>query len=405
MNDDQEEQEDVFDFYLQRDKLCDWQKESEESRGHATRGSRSTSPRHVPQSENREPSRATGNRARAAKPQRPVLSVHALGQFEFCPRAGIYAAEHPEPQDADEPLPSLGYLPNFDLEQIEERLQEELTRLVWWTIAELMIFWGLWVAFDAQRRIVWYALLIGFCCCAGSLVSSATLLVRLLYRRTAARNARDFQPEICVVAVTAVNWWAILKSGFEPMVFDRPLQHPTLPLDGNPWRVLVQGSLRIPVIRSGSRRLGPRPGEVFRKHRLRLAAYAELLEATQHVQTPFGLVFPADSHLGLAVPLPASERVNLSQRFERAVRWLRDSQSAHSDPRLPEDRNRCSGCELGYPRPIARKEIEEARRAHRPLLVLENADQKTYHCHCGDRFGGLPPHRKTLEMRLRATPD
>ncbi len=195
------------------------------------------------------------------------------------------------------------------------------------------------------------------------------------------------------------------KSGFEPMVFDRPLQHPTLPLDGNPWRVLVQGSLRIPVIRSGSRRLGPRPGEVFRKHRLRLAAYAELLEATQHVQTPFGLVFPADSHLGLAVPLPASERVNLSQRFERAVRWLRDSQSAHSEPRLPEDRNRCSGCELGYPRPIARKEIEEARRAHRPLLVLENADQKTYHCHCGDRFGGLPPHRKTLEMRLRATPD
>ena len=57
---------------------------------------------------------------------RQLLSVHALGQYVFCPRSAILAAERGDEQDVNEPLPRLTYLPNFDRARIEELLKKKL---------------------------------------------------------------------------------------------------------------------------------------------------------------------------------------------------------------------------------------------------------------------------------------
>ena len=61
---------------------------------------------------------------------RTLLSVHALGQYVFCVRSAILAAERGDERDIDEPPPRLTFLPNFDLERIEEMLSANLRQLV-----------------------------------------------------------------------------------------------------------------------------------------------------------------------------------------------------------------------------------------------------------------------------------
>jgi len=47
----------------------------------------------------------------------------------------------------------------------------------------------------------------------------------------------------------SINWWGLIKAGFESIEMRGPLRDPTLKLVGKPWRVLQFGSRRIPVIR------------------------------------------------------------------------------------------------------------------------------------------------------------
>ncbi|MCA9151681.1 MAG: hypothetical protein KDA92_20395 [Planctomycetales bacterium] len=353
------------------------------------------SPRDTSQSKSKSESTTTKRRGRR-------LSVHAFGQFEFCARAGIYAHEQPNEQDVDEPLPRLGYLPNFDVEKIEERLRAELNLVGVLLLACGALIFGFHLG--ANRYAVYRVILsLGFASAVGLLVVSCYRVLRLLARRTAARWMPEVDLRQLGVRVTAVSWWSLLRAGCEPMVFLRPLLHPTLPLEGNPWRVLVWGSWRIPVIRTGGRRLGPTRDTVYKKHELRLAAYAEMLEATPHVEVPFGLVFTADSHRGLCVPLTLDVRERLARRFERAMVLIDSSQIQQCDPRLPDDRTRCANCELGKPQPISDEEIKLARRNGRRLLVLADVPGAKFHCECGDRFDSIPPHQETLARRLRAS--
>jgi hypothetical protein len=199
-----------------------------------------------------------------------------------------------------------------------------------------------------------------------------------------------------------VNWWSMLKAGFEPIDYERPFQHPELPLEGSPWRVLQRDSRRIPVIKSGVRELGPKPGELYAKHQVRLVAYALLLESASHIEVPYGLVFPADSPHGLAFPITQELRercINLLSEFERK---LAVSQHQNVQPGLPKNHNRCLGCDYGEPKPTTLKEVENADKAGKHLIVLQHSSGDLFRCECADRFGSAPPHRLTVKKNLRA---
>ncbi len=331
------------------------------------------------------------------------ISVHVLGQFAFCNRAGIYSAENGDEADLDEPQPQWAYVPNFDLERIEEQLAKLLQQL-WMLVGLVTLFSvGMVGGVMLQDRRIFYPALVGVIVCFLSLVSTGRMVLILAWRRAAARRAPVVEPSLTLDHIEPVNWWSLLKAGFEPVAYQRQFRHPQLPLEGSPWRVLERGSLRIPVIKSGGSKLGDAKHTLYPKHEIRLAAYAILLEATEHVQVPYGLIFGADSHRGLAVPITPASRQRVVDELERASDKIVRSQSGDSDPRPPADRQRCATCRLGEPVPLSEAEIRSARKAGTRLLVLKDSSDRKFHCACGDRFGSAPPHRRIAELGLTAT--
>lgn len=335
--------------------------------------------------------------------QRDLISVHALGQFTFCNRAGVYAAEHGEESDPEEFEPRLDFLPNFDLERIEEQLSKMLQAL-WGLLILTLVFAAAMVGGVAvHSRRVFYPALAGCLVCLVCLPRNVRANWILIRRRSAARRARASEPEPTFQRIEPVNWWSMLKAGFEPVSYRRQMRHPVLPLEGNPWRVLERASLRIPVILSGGRRLGDAKHSIYPKHALRLAAYAVLLEATEHVHVPYGVIFPANSHLGLAVPLEDALRDRVATEVRRARDLLSRSQAGESDPRPPHERQHCTSCPHGVPQPISDSEIVRSRQLGERLLILEDRHDRRFHCPCGDRFGSAPPHVRIIELGLRAS--
>jgi hypothetical protein len=330
---------------------------------------------------------------------RQLLSVHALGQFEYCPRSAILAAELGDETDIAEPPPRLDYLPNFDVERIEEWLSKCIRRLQ----LGLLLTGGLLLPMIAglvqANRLLFYPFFVLFLVCLMWLMQLACTTLQLAARRRAALRAEVQEPEPWIEGITEVNWWSMLKAGFEAVYYQQPFRHPELPLEGRPWRVLERGSLRIPVVRSGSTRLGDRKHHVFPKHQVRLAAYALLVE-TGHVEVPYGLIFPADSVDGLAVPITRSLKENVSRRLDEFLQVLRQSQNGKCEPSPPRDRRRCEKCRHGEPQPVREGEVDRARKAGTTLLVLRQANGRRHHCLCGDRFGSAPPHGKSIQLGL-----
>lgn len=343
-----------------------------------------------------EPSQGPRSRVRR------LHSVHALGQYVFCVRSAILAAEKGDERDIDEPPPRLTFLPNFDRERIEEMLSLCLKRFALACVLVLGLIGSMTLSAIEQKTLQFsvaaVALFLGLLWSAHLM----TCIVQLTLRRMAAIRAEGRGPEPSFEGTQPVNWWSMLKVGFEPIRYQRQFQHPELPLEGSPWRVLQKGSKRIPVIRTGGDRLGPAKGTLYPKHEVRLVAYALLLEADGNLEVPYGLVFPADSPRGLAFAITDDLRnrvVRLLQDFERK---LDESQQGNNQPGLPDNRNRCANCDYGKPELTTAREVTSARKAGEQMVVLQNRSDAIYHCDCGDRFGSAPPHRDAVRKGLRA---
>lgn len=332
---------------------------------------------------------------------RRLFSVHALGQYVFCPRSGILAAENGDQRDEDDELPRLTYLPNFDRQRIEEAISGKLTQLAFFVLYGVCLVVLMKMGLADRNRWVFYpsaVVLLGL-----GFWSLGTLfdLLELVLRRQAAIRAEAREPEPDIREIVRVNWWSLLKAGLEPIEYQQPFQHPELPLEGCPWRVLQRGSRRIPVIRSGAWKLGDRKGELYVKHQVRLVAYALLLEATGHIEVPYGVVFSVHSPHGLAFPITAELR-------QRTVDLLRDfqqqivaSQQHQSHPEMPPNRNRCTNCDYGKPSATTTEDVQRDLRAGKQLVVLQHHQGDLYRCECGDRFGSAPPHGMTVKKNLR----
>ena len=333
---------------------------------------------------------------------RNMLSVHALGQYLFCRRSAILAAERGDERDIDEPLPRLTFLPNFELERIEESLSLKLKQAVLAAVLIVALTASMivssrdqtWERFYLAAGMLFLALL--------WIVDLLTAIVQLAVRRHAAMHAEAREPEASFPGTQPVNWWSMLNAGFEPITYQRPFQHPELPLEGCPWRVLHKDSLRIPVIRTGGDRLGNGKGQLFPKHELRLVAYALLLEADGHHTVPYGLVFPVDSPRGIAFSITENHRKQAVQLLVDFERQLNDSQQRNVQPSLPENRNRCANCDYGKPVVTSVREINTVRKAGEQVVVLQSRSDQIFRCDCGDRFGSAPPHRDSVRRGLRA---
>lgn len=333
---------------------------------------------------------------------RSLLSVHALGQYVFCPRSAILAAERGDERDIDEPLPRLTFLPSFDLARIEEALSLKLKQFA---LAVLLVVALTISMIVSSRDEIWSQ----FYLAAGTLflgllwaANLLTAIVTLAVRRFVALHAEASEPLESLQGTQPINWWSMLNAGFEPITYQRPFQHPELPLEGCPWRVLHKDSLRIPVIRTGGDRLGNGKDQLFPKNEVRLVAYALLLEADGHLKVPYGLVFPSDSPHGLAFAITDNHRRQAVQLLSDFEKQLNDSQQRNVQPSLPENRNRCANCDYGKPIVTSIREVNSLRKAGEHVVVLQSHSEQIFRCDCGDRFGSAPPHRDSVRMGLRA---
>lgn len=333
---------------------------------------------------------------------RNMLSVHALGQYVFCPRSAILAAERGDERDIDEPLPRLTFLPSFDLERIEEVLSLKFNHLVLAVGLIAVSTWVLVVSVHDEGPQRYYVaagfLFLGLWWAADLL----TAIVQLAVRRFEAVYNQPRAPDESFQGTLPVNWWSILKAGFEPITYQRPFQHPDLPLEGRPWRVLHKDSLRIPVIRTPGDRMGEGKNQLFPKHEVRLVAYALLLEADGHHRVPYGLIFPAHSPHGIAFSITDNHRHRVIQLLADFERQLTESQQRDVNPGLPQNRKRCAKCDYGTPQKTSIREIGSQRNAGQQIVVLQGRSDQLFHCDCADRFGSAPPHRDSVRMGLRA---
>ena len=331
-----------------------------------------------------------------------VVSVHALGQYLYCKRSAILAAEIGDQSENDE-LPRLTYLPNFDLERIEEVLSKTLR---WFGLALSISVCLIGLAVFAvveQKRLLFVGSVFANMFSASWALMLMPQLVLLACRRRSAMRAESREPAPDVDGIQAVNWWSMLNTGFEPVRYDDRFVHPDLPLEGCPWRVLERGNQKIPVIRSGANEIGFSEGDLYPKHQIRLAAYALLLESMGESVVPYGLVFPMNSPQGLALPISNELKARTVATLEEFSQIIEQSHKQHVDPRPPENRNLCTECSFGNPEPITKREITARRKSGESLVVLQGNSGKTYHCACANRFGSVPPHRNTVKLGLTAS--
>lgn len=332
---------------------------------------------------------------------RNLLSVHALGQYVFCPRAAILAAERGDHRDLDEPLPRPTFLPNFELERIEEVLAEKFKHLALALVLIVALPISMLLSLRNQTMGYFYLAAATLFFALMWTADLLTAVVRLAIRRAVALRAEAREPEPAFSGTEPVDWWSMLNAGFEPITHQRQFQHPELPLEGNPWRVLHKGSLRIPVIQAGGDRLGNQKDRLFPKHEVRLTAYAMLLEADGHHKVPYGLVFPADSPRGLAFAINDNHRRQAVQLLAEFEKQLEDSQQRNVHPGLPANRNCCTNCDYGKPIATSVREVNSLRKAGEQIVILQSRSDQLFHCECADRFGSAPPHRDAIRMGLR----
>ena len=325
----------------------------------------------------------------------PVIRVHDLSEFVFCPRAGLIARESSDEESAEDP-PDLGPKLGSFWDYSEHRFNDEI-----------LLAWGrlrMWVTLSAPTMML-VSLLGRFISPMAAAIGAIPLgfflahvwltlqhLFILVRHRSAFRNAALDLPDFSNHQITQVNWWTLRKAGFDCWKPELPYHDPDLRLSGKPWRVLTQGvRVRIPVFHKhrGESRLRP-------QHIVKLMAYCRLLEVCEGSESPFGILMFNDSDDCILIPNVSQFR----QQFENALKGFRRLLSVKKSegliPGIPDD-HRCYGCHRGEPRLYVPQLSETILDGIvRPPVVAGKV-----HSTCGDRFGWIPPHEQTLLRQVQ----
>ena len=314
-----------------------------------------------------------------ASPDDKWLSVHAIAEYSFCPRAGLIAYENRRGEDDDE-TPSLFTLPKFELDAINAAISWQL---------KVVCLWGVGTAIASVIASQWHPLLALVVIWLGvkNVLSRLGQILELVRRRRNALKARCAEPNPSSDQLQSVNWFGLLHLGFESVRLKEPLRDTDWKFDGRPWRVLRKGSLTIPVFCTRSAVDQPHDS-----HRVKIAAYCRLCAlAFGDASCPYGIVITGDDHSGFAVP----NHPRFRARFHDCLNELRRL-AAMADQRqegaVAFDSRKCSHCPLARPRLMSRgqriQRLGRSVEAH-PVAVTHYGPQ---HCDCGDRFRWRPPY-------------
>ncbi|MBI1310097.1 hypothetical protein GC176_02230 [bacterium] len=324
----------------------------------------------------------------AARPSRmkarsddPWLSVHAIAEYTFCPRAGLIAYENRRADPDDEP-PAFDTLPRFELQAVEAEIAQQMKLLFRWLWAMLVVatsspisvylkqYWYLVLAGVAMIFITWQSL------------SVLAVLQELHRRRRVLLESRSAEPDPFHEQMQPVNWFGLLNLGFQSQVVNEPLRDGVWNFEGKPWRLLIRGDLVIPVFRTRSAQESPREPQVAK-----CMAYCRLVSVVYERECPYGIILTGEDYSGFAIPYCEMFRRDFHNSLV-ALRHLVQATGYGRDTEVDYEPRKCSGCHLGRPR--SPSSGERVVRFGAPVPVKTNRDGM--HSDCGDRFEWEPPY-------------
>ncbi len=120
-------------------------------------------------------------------------------------------------------------------------------------------------------------ILIGGACVWIYLVSLEYAIWRTLNQRLlAALNAEECEPDPNSMRYQDVDWWGLLRAGFEVHRPIAALEDKSWRVSGKPRRILHKGSLTVPV-----HRIRNTEGPIRPQHIVRVMAHCHLIETTE----------------------------------------------------------------------------------------------------------------------------
>ena len=317
------------------------------------------------------------------------VSVSALGEYEFCRRAGQLAVENPEER------PRRGFFRTrprdfYDLEDLRRVRAECLLRVV---ASGMMLAGGMacWALLRRANVLFQVKAVIFLTTAAGVvwLVRTLMTLVPTLVAIRRATAARDAVPAPRHRPGVRVNWWDLLQGGLESVRPREPLRDPRWRLMGSPWRILESGQHKFPAFSIKLRLRKQYTGQykvngdeiyawvkdyrLFGQHWVRMAAYAHLLEVCEGAVSPYGIVVFGRTYDAETIPIGAREYGRLRETLSRFRQQLRRANLEDvSFPGRPRSLHACRRCPWGAPR---KRRMWGWRRSA-----------------CGERFDWTPPY-------------
>lgn len=318
------------------------------------------------------------------------VTVRDLGNFVYCPRAGQLSVEREQADCGDDaPASRLDYQPLYEIGTIREEIRkhhEHFKKLALWGWTCVL----LWLAYTLEVSPV-----------SGTVIGVITIIVwgriemRIVASYLALRHGLYlYQSAVAchidprnVIAETKVNWWSMIRGGFDSVEPKTLLRDSSLRLAGRPFRILQKGEHRIPVIR-----IPRQDGRIFFQHVVRLAAYAHLISVCERSSPTCGAILFADSDEALLIPISAE----IIEQSLRELRKLRKQMSAvarrGSMPPRPRNEECCHNCWFArLRRHIPGRSETVLRGGVMPVQRIDLGDGVPRHCDCGDRFAWHPP--------------
>lgn len=318
----------------------------------------------------------------------PWVAVSTLGEFAFCDRAGVIAAEkEPEDEGDEEPRATLRMF--YKIPELEADIERRRRILKRYAIGYGLPYFVAILAIPVVGPLLFlFVTLIALI--VEIVVSSKNpeLGIRHSYRQLKASQASLEYARSCIADVPPpehtrpmpVNWWSLLQANYESTRPNEMLRDTDWRLCGKPWRILKYGHLRIPVFRKRFSGKEPeRDKQIHHQHQMRITAYCRLVEATEGGTSPYGIVMFGRTYEGVTVPVGQAH----ADRLRQTLMHVRGILRSKADPDAPQRLGQCRKCPHGRP---------EAYRWSARYL----------HSDCGDRFRWTPPHEKLEQIKARA---
>lgn len=303
----------------------------------------------------------------------PWISVSDLGEFAFCPRAGLLSHEAAYEDSGTERDRRPGPRTIFDVEYLRRELKDLAARRrqLWIavaitaagaTAAGVVVTLSLAFALETLSFVVLPLLVI-----AGVALSVEVKFLRDNFTRMAELKEQLRLAESAIASVPdpnhrdrrAVDWWSLLQGGCESVRAQDQYRDTKWKISGKPWRILVyRGVHKFPVFRMKLRRKKEFDDfgwyewvvdkRIFHQHIIRTVAYAHLLEVCENATSPYGIVMYGATYDGKTIPVSPGQKKKFHDTLLDYRATIRDARQGKL-PGGPHSTGVCRGCPWGKP--------------------------------------------------------